>query len=169
MATLIGVNSPLGASNSKFSSSEQDPFISQASTSNHHRFANFDNNLFTLGPTTSPDQAKRALEAHLAETERRIQDASRLGTSLLQQRKDLERRLEEIEKLQDEENITPELRQKLQDIEKDYYEVGRESARAFLSKPRALNNEIIGLSGVSSIVDKVRATLQEIRFFLLLF
>ncbi|POS83867.1 hypothetical protein EPUL_005733, partial [Erysiphe pulchra] len=154
MATLIGVNSPLSASNSKLSASEQDPFISQASSSNHHRFANFDINLFSLSPTTSPDQAKRALEAHLAETERRIQDASRLGTSLLQQRKDLEGRLEEIEKLQDEENITPELRQKLQNIEKDYYEVGRESARAFLSKPRALNNENSGSSGVSSIMDK---------------
>ncbi|RKF57319.1 Anucleate primary sterigmata protein A [Erysiphe neolycopersici] len=146
MATLMGVNPPLGASNSKMSPSGQDPFISQASSSNHHRFANFDINSFSLSPATSPDQAKRALEAHLAETERRIQDASRLGTSLLQQRKELEVRLEEIEKQQNEENITPELRQKLQDIEKDYYEVGRESARAFLSKPRVLNNEISGSS-----------------------
>lgn len=154
MATLMESNLSFEASNSNRSPSEQDPFISQATNSNHHRFANFDSNIFSQSPTTSPEQAKRALEAHLAETERRIQDTSRLGTALLQQRKDLEGRLEEIGKQQDEENITPELRQKLLEIEKDYYEVGRESARAFLSKPRVLNNDIVDSSIASGIMDK---------------
>ncbi|KAL5349882.1 hypothetical protein ACLOAV_004916 [Pseudogymnoascus australis] len=115
-----------------------DPFTSSTS----HRYSNFDNQLFALGPTTSPEQAKRALEAHLAETERRIRDASKLGTTLVQQRKELADRLKEIEKEQDEGEITPELRQKLVDIEKEYNEVGRESARAFLPKSRVSSSEM---------------------------
>ncbi|KFY89325.1 hypothetical protein V500_05799 [Pseudogymnoascus sp. VKM F-4518 (FW-2643)] len=115
-----------------------DPFTSSTS----HRYSNFDNQLFALGPTTSPEQAKRALEAHLAETERRIRDASKLGTTLVQQRKELADRLKEIEKEQDEGDITPELRQKLVDIEKEYNEVGRESARAFLPKSRVSSSEM---------------------------
>lgn len=115
-----------------------DPFLSNS----HHRYSNFDNQLFALGPTTSPEQAKRALEAHLAETERRIQDASKLGTTLVQQRKELSDRLKEVEKQQSEGDITPELRQKLVDIEKEYNEVGRESARAFLPKSRVSSGEL---------------------------
>jgi hypothetical protein len=98
--------------------------------------------LFALGPATSPDQAKRALEAHITETERRIQEASRLGTSLVQQRKELGERLKEVEKEQTEGDITPELRQKLVEIEKEYNEVGRETARAFLPKSRVSSNEL---------------------------
>ncbi|KFY43889.1 hypothetical protein V494_01765 [Pseudogymnoascus sp. VKM F-4513 (FW-928)] len=115
-----------------------DPFTSSTS----HRYSNFDNQLFSLGPTTSPEQAKRALEAHLAETERRIRDASKLGTTLVQQRKELADRLKEIEKEKDEGEITPELRQKLVEIEKEYNEVGRESARAFLPKSRVSSSEM---------------------------
>ena len=120
-----------------------DPF-SSGNGSNHHRFSHFDSQLFALGPTTSPEQAKRALEAHLAETERRIQDASNLGTTLLQQRKDLAERLKEVENQQSEGDITPELRQKLVEIEKEYNEVGRDSARAFLPKSRVSSSEVAG-------------------------
>ncbi|TAQ88477.1 hypothetical protein B7494_g3180 [Chlorociboria aeruginascens] len=121
-----------------------DPFLSASASSNHHRFSHFDNQLFALGPTTSPDQAKQALEAHLAETERRMQEASRLGTTLLQQRKDLADRLKDVERQQTDGDITPELRQKLVDIEKEYNEVGRESARAFLPKSRVSSSEMAG-------------------------
>lgn len=119
-----------------------DPFLAPSTGSSHHRFSHFDNQLFALGPNTSPDQAKRALEAHLAETERRIQDASKLGTTLVQQRKDLADRLKDVEKQQSEGDITPELRQKLVEIEREYNEVGRESARAFLPKSRVSSNEL---------------------------
>lgn len=108
-----------------------DPFFSSSSTAANHRFSNFDTQLFALGPSTSPEQARRALEAHLAETERRIQEASKLGTTLVAQRGELADRLKDVEKQQNEEDITPELRQKLADIEKEYNDVGRESARAF--------------------------------------
>ena len=121
-----------------------DPFSAVSTAPNHHRFSHFDNQLFALGPTTSPDQAKRALEAHLAETERRIQEASKLGTTLVQQRKDLADRLKDVEKQQSEGDITPELRQKLVEIEKEYNEVGRESARAFLPKSRVSSSEMAG-------------------------
>ena len=142
MATSLAGDQPLLAAQAGFLSPDQnDPFLSPSSGS-HHRFSHFDNQLFSLGPTTSPDQAKRALEAHLAETERRIEDTSTLGTNLVQQRRELTDRLREVEKQQSEGEITPELRQKLAEIEKEYNEVGRETARAFLPKSRVSSNEL---------------------------
>jgi hypothetical protein len=91
---------------------------------------------FNLSPSTSPAQAKLALEAHLAETDRRIQDASKLGTSLVQQRKELSQQLKEVEEKQDDGEIGPELRQKLADFEEEYRQVVKDSARAFIG-PRA--------------------------------
>lgn len=144
MATSLAADQPSLPSQLDMMTSDIDPFLSASTGSNHHRFSHFDNQLFALGPTTSPDQAKRALEAHLAETERRIQEASKLGTTLVQQRKDLAERLKEVEKQQSEGDITPELRQKLVEIEKEYNEVGRESARAFLPKSRVSSSEMAG-------------------------
>ncbi|KAH0565213.1 hypothetical protein GP486_001396 [Trichoglossum hirsutum] len=109
----------------------EDPFVTTPSFHGTHPHR-FGAHLLALNPSASPSQAKRALEAHLAETERRIQDASRLGTTLLQQQKELTERLKEVEKEQGEGEIGPELRQKLIDLEKEYNDVGRESARAFL-------------------------------------
>jgi hypothetical protein len=120
----------------------QDPFISPPGGTFHHRYSHFDSQLFPFGPSTSPEQAKCMLEAHLSETQRRIQEASKLGTALLQQQKELAEKLNEVEKQQNEEDITPELRQKLVEIEREYNEVGRESARAFLSKSRVSSNEV---------------------------
>jgi hypothetical protein len=99
-----------------------------------------------LNPSTSPAQAKRALEAHLTETDRRIQEASKLGTTLIRQREDLANRIKDVEQQQAEGDIGSELRQKLIDIEKEYNEVGRETARAFLSKSRVPSNEHPGAS-----------------------
>jgi hypothetical protein len=112
----------------------EDPFVTTPSSySNHpHRFSNSGAHLFVLNSSTPPLQVKRALEAHLAETERRIQDASKLGTTLLQQQKELTERLKEVEKEQGEGEVGPELRQKLIDLEKEYNDVGREHARAHL-------------------------------------
>lgn len=117
-------------------------------TSNHQqqqRFSPFDSQIFALGSSASPEQTKRALEAHLAETERRIQDASRLGTTLVQQRKELSRSLKEVDQQQKEGEIGPELKQKLLEIEKEYHEVGRESARAMLG-PKSIGAEGTGAS-----------------------
>jgi DNA repair exonuclease SbcCD ATPase subunit len=122
-----------------------DPFVSKDNSplerETRHRYSTFDSQLFTLGNNASPAQAKRALEAHLAETDRRMEEAGKLGTALVQQRKELTQRLEEVEKLQTEGELSQELREKLVGIEKDYNEVARESARAFLPKPRVPSNE----------------------------
>ncbi|KAI9804467.1 MAG: hypothetical protein M1825_001366 [Sarcosagium campestre] len=114
-------NTPRGA---------EDPFLNV----NHRsqRFSQFDAQRFAVNPTRSPSQAKGILEAHLSETEKRIADASKLGTTLVQQRKDLTQRLKDLESKQGDGEIGPELQQKLQEMEAEYIEVGRESARAFL-------------------------------------
>ena len=98
-----------------------------------HRYSSFDTQLFALNhPSSSPAQAKKALEAHLAETDRRIQETSKLGTTLVQQRQNLSQRLRDVGSQEEDSQISPELRQKLIEIEKEYNEVGRQSARAFL-------------------------------------
>lgn len=123
---------------------QQDPFnaaVASPPNASHQRFSNFDSQISALGPNASPAQAKRALEAHLAETDRRMEEAGKLGTALVQQRKDLSERLKEVEKMQTEGQLSDDLRQKLVEIEKDYNEVARESARAFLPKQRVPSNE----------------------------
>lgn len=123
---------------SKTSLAEDDPFYSNTPSQNHfsRRFSHFDSQRFDISPSTSPAQAKRALEAHLVETNKRIQDASKLGTNLVQQRENLSKRLKEVEQQQADREIGPELRQKLIDFEVEYNDLVRESARAFLG-PRS--------------------------------
>ncbi|PHH88074.1 hypothetical protein CDD83_8037 [Cordyceps sp. RAO-2017] len=122
-----------------------DPFVavaaSASSASTHHRFSDFDQELFAAGPASSPTQAKRALEAHLADTDYRLDEVGKLGTALVSQRKALAAQLDELGKLQAEGNIGPDLRKKLVDIEKEYNDVARESARVFLPKQRVPSNE----------------------------
>ncbi|RKF72718.1 Anucleate primary sterigmata protein A [Golovinomyces cichoracearum] len=163
MATLFGVDPSLGASKSN-QCPEQDPFVSQTTTSNHYRFSHFNHQAFALSPTTSLGQTKRVLEAHLAETERRIHDTSELGNKLLQQRKELTGWLETTEKQRVEDNIPPDLRLKLVEIEKEYNEVGRESARALLSKPRITTNGIFGSELNGDYQDKLSASPFKDRF-----
>jgi hypothetical protein len=115
-----------------------DPFSSPPPKLEHrkssHRFSAFDTQIFaSYQPTASPASAKRALEAHLTETDRRLEEASKLGTALIEQRQNLAERLKEIEQHQDDQEIGDELRQKLTNVEKEYIELGRESARAFLA------------------------------------
>ncbi|GAO20000.1 hypothetical protein UVI_02006100 [Ustilaginoidea virens] len=118
-----------------------DPFVTTSSVPAHHRFSNFDQELFAAGPGSSPTQAKRALEAHLAETDRRLDEAGKLGTALVSQRKLLAEQLQQVQKLQAEGELGPELRQKLVDIEREYNDLARESARVFLPKQRVPSNE----------------------------
>lgn len=112
-----------------------DPFTNNPTmhSSRPHRYSFLNPGLFTDNhPSSSPSHAKKALESHLAETERRLQEASRLGTTLVEQRQKISARLREVELQQNQNELAPELRQRLRDIEKEYNEVGRESARAFL-------------------------------------
>ncbi|KAK3331097.1 hypothetical protein B0H66DRAFT_88668 [Apodospora peruviana] len=118
-----------------------DPFVTGPSGPTHLRHSNFDNQLFALSPGTSAEQVKRAIEAHLKDTERRMEEAGKLGTALVQQQRQLTEKLREVEQLQTKSELTPDLRQRLMEIEKDYNEVARESARAFLPKQRIPSNE----------------------------
>ncbi|KAI9874384.1 MAG: hypothetical protein M1823_007697, partial [Watsoniomyces obsoletus] len=77
---------------------------------------------------TSPAQAKRTLEAHLQETERRLRETQKLGTSLLEQQNELTERLKELEQQPDEPEVSGELRTRLVQLEKEHDDVGREIA-----------------------------------------
>ncbi|KAL4938348.1 hypothetical protein BDV06DRAFT_57421 [Aspergillus oleicola] len=116
-----------------------DPFVTQPEGTRNpqdaNQFSSFDAQLFSLD-ASSPAQAKRALEAHLAETERRLEEASKLGTALVDQRRELEEKLKEVEQQQEDGQIGQDLRQKLADLEREYNEIGQETARAFLAPKR---------------------------------
>ena len=117
------------------SSGRDDPFLLETPQPKPqpHRYSSFDTQLFALNhPSSSPAQAKKALEAHLTETDRRIQETSKLGTTLVQQRQNLAQRLRDVSSQEEDSQISAELRQKLVEIEREYHEVGRQSARAFL-------------------------------------
>ncbi|KAL4890335.1 hypothetical protein BDV59DRAFT_96531 [Aspergillus ambiguus] len=122
-----------------------DPFVSNpaeglATPRDAPKLSSFDTQLFSLD-ASSPAQAKRALEAHLAETERRLEEASKLGTALIEQQKSLEEKLKEVEQQQEDGQIGPELRRKLADLEQEYNEIGRETARAFLAPKRLAGDD----------------------------
>ena len=138
--------------------SMNDPFVSSPTEGTmpreSHRYSSFDTQLFSLN-AASPGQAKRALEAHLAETERRLEEASKLGTALIDQQRDLEEKLKEVERQQDEGEIGPDLRRKLADLEREYNEIGRESARAFLGPKRMASGGDDGHLGTPSADQKV--------------
>lgn len=127
-----------------------DPFVS-GSPGGPLRYASLDTDQLSMYSANSPAHAKRALEAHLKDTDRRIQDASRLGTTLLQQRRELSARMKDVEQAQEDHEMPTELRKKLADLEREYNEVGRESARAFLPRTRAAGGETgatpVALSG----------------------
>ncbi|KJZ79332.1 hypothetical protein HIM_01483 [Hirsutella minnesotensis 3608] len=120
-----------------------DPFVAGNSPSaiSKHRFTDFDTEPHTSTLAPSPAEAKRALEAHLAETDRRLDEAGKLGTALVSQRKALTEQLQEVERLQAEGQLDPDLRKKLVEIEREYNDVARESARVFLPKQRVPSNE----------------------------
>lgn len=94
---------------------------------------------------------KRVLEAHLAETNNRLQEASKLGTDLIEQQKDIAGKLTELGREDDNGEINGDLRAKLADLEKEYHNLGRETARAVLaSKSRIVSgDENVSLPSVS--------------------
>lgn len=118
----------------------QDPFTNSPSAQSHPtapmRYAAFDNEQFSLYSTNSPSSARRALEAHLKDTDRRIQDASKLGSTLVQQRRDLASKLKEVEQMQQDGEVPDDLRNRLAELEREYNEIGQDTARAFLPRGR---------------------------------
>ena len=149
MATTA--NLPAGALPVDNGRETPDPFvISTPFEAQRHRYSGLDSPFNSVYSTGSPAQAKRALEAHLAETERRLQEASRLGQTLVKQRKQLTERLRDVNTQQADEQVPPELRSKLLQLEKEVNDVTRETARAFLSKSRVPSAESADASVLSS-------------------
>ncbi|RPB05199.1 hypothetical protein L873DRAFT_1785842 [Choiromyces venosus 120613-1] len=113
----------------------EDPFIDSSTTtpgpSGSSRFSSMDPPPHLSLPTSSPSQVKRTLEAHLQEVNKRIETAAALGRTLLGQQQEIEARIKEVQ--EGGEQIDPELKKKLVELEKEYNEVGRESARAVLT------------------------------------
>lgn len=138
MATSLASDEPVAASSA---GDAFDPFVGSPSGPTHLRHSNFDTHLFGLAPGSSAEQVKRAIQAHLRDTERRMEEAGKLGTALVHQQKQLTEKLREVDQLQSEAELNPELRQRLVEIEKDYNEVARDSARALLPKQRVPSNE----------------------------
>lgn len=123
-----------------------DPFVDHTPSehaSHAHRYsALVDPDTIALGASTSPSQVKRSLEAHITETERRLHDTQKLGQSLLQQQADLQEKLREVDQQQGDAEISPELRRRLADLEREHNDVGKEIARALLGpKSRAVSGE----------------------------
>jgi hypothetical protein len=75
-----------------------------------------------------------------------------LGTTLLQQRKELVSRIKDVEQIQAENEVPTELREKLMALEREYNEVGKESARAFLPKSRITSDSALDPSEKSSVL-----------------
>src|SRR3954469_16150400 len=96
-----------------------DLFMAGSQDAHRQRYTAFDNSQFSLYLNGSPAQAKRALQAHLSETAKRLQETSYLGNALVQQKKELEERLNEIDKQDEDGDIGPELRHKLAELEKE--------------------------------------------------
>lgn len=103
----------------------EDPFTTP------NRNTNFDPEMMLSLPSSSPNQLKRTLEAHLQEVNKRIENAGVLGQKLLAQQQEIEANIKELEEGGD--TVDPELKKKLVDLEKEYNEVGREAARAVLT------------------------------------
>jgi hypothetical protein len=91
----------------------------------------------------SPADVKRTLEQRLADTKAKMYNIGRLGESLVQQERELSERLREMENQPQEDEIKPELRSKLVELENGFKEVERESAKAF-TKTLPFLGKVIG-------------------------
>ena len=141
-----GPQPDLYVANSSFTDAESDPFLDNPANTQgapSHRYSSFfDSDSLSLASHSSPHQLKRTLQAHLSETDRRLHDTQRLGTSLLQQQQELSERLKEVEAQEDEADVSPELRKRLAEIEKEHNDIGREIAKALLApKARTVSSE----------------------------
>lgn len=79
----------------------------------------------------SPADIKRKLEQRLADTKTKMYNIGRLGESLVKQEQELNDRIKEVDSHPQEDEIRPELRSKLADLENGFKEIERESAKAF--------------------------------------
>ena len=126
-----------------------DPFNTRAGHRQRYSALDDSQSLYLNG---SPSQAKRALEAHLAETTRRLQEASHLGNALVQQRKELEEHLHDLEGQQADNEIDEETRVRLAELEKEFKSfiiMGKKMYYGTLVKPDGSHaTEVKGIAAV---------------------
>lgn len=79
----------------------------------------------------SASEVKKKLELRLADTRAKKHNIGRLGESLVKQEQELIDRIKEMDAQSQEDEIKPELRSKLADLENGFKEIERESAKAF--------------------------------------
>ena len=119
-----------------------DPFLSSRNGSNYAAQGNggsqFDFDLDRSEPDISSAQIRERLEIQLAETERRLQETSKLGTDLVGQQKKLS---DELNNVEDSLEHPEELNRRLQELEKEFNEVGEDTARVFGSRLRPQDAE----------------------------
>jgi hypothetical protein len=118
-----------------------DPFSTPSADAQRHRYATFNSQNTSLYATASPAQLKRALEAHLAETERKLRETSQIGTILVKQRQELSDRIKDVESHPNADDVGPELRQKLVELEREAADISRETARLYVPKSRVASAE----------------------------
>jgi hypothetical protein len=82
-------------------------------------------------PERSATDIKRKLEQRLADTKAKMYNIGRLGESLVRQEQELNDRIKEVDAQSQDEEIRPELRSKLADLENGFKEIERESAKVF--------------------------------------
>jgi hypothetical protein len=80
----------------------------------------------------SPSDVKHKLEQRLADTKAKMYNIGKLGESLVKQEQDLADRIREIELHSHDEEIRPDLRSKLAELENGFKEIERETAKAFM-------------------------------------
>lgn len=144
---MAAANLPPGAMPVDENRSMSDPFLAPPEQSERQRYSGFDSQHHSLY-NASPAHAKRALEAYLAETTRRMNEAGNLGTALMNQQTELQNRIRDVDSQQQQDEITPELKARLSELEREVNELSRETARTLIPvTPRREDNESSELFG----------------------
>ena len=123
---------------------DSDPFMDRSTSSfpRPHRYSSLlDGDHHDSQYNSSPGHARRTLEGHMQENERRLQETQKLGTSLLHQQSELSEKLKELDQKQEAAEVPTELRERLAQLEKEHEDVGKEVARALMPKSRAVSAE----------------------------
>src|ERR1700734_3275552 len=107
-----------------------EPATNMTPVTPHHQIRT-PGSLYTNMSDRSPADIKHKLELRLADTKTKMYNIGKLGESLVKQERELCERISEMETQSLDDEIRPELRSKLADLENGFKEVERESAKAF--------------------------------------
>jgi hypothetical protein len=86
----------------------------------------------------SAPEIRRKLEHRLQDTQTKMFNIGKLGESLVKQEQELKDRIQEMEAQSQDEEVAPEIRSKLDELETGFKEIERESAKVFAKNPLSL-------------------------------